>query len=193
VNVEDLKPAPYNPRKISDPKMKMLGKAMKEFGDLSGIIYNIRSNRTVGGHQRVKHLDPSWLIVKEDFTDDVGTVALGYIETPYGRWTYREVDWNEQREIAANIAANKHGGEFDFPMLKDLIVQIDDGALDLELTGFDGKDFDKTFGGGAEKIKGFDVGQIQYAIIVECSDEKEQTELLTKLEREGMKCRLLML
>lgn len=193
MNVEDLKPAPYNPRKISDPKMKMLGKAMKEFGDLSGIVYNVRSERIVGGHQRVKHLDPSWLIVKEDFIDDTGTVATGYIETPYGRWTYREVDWNEQREMAANIAANKHGGEFDFPMLKDLIVQIDDGALDLELTGFDGKDFDKTFGGGAEKIKGFDVGQIQYAIIVECSDEKEQTELLAKFEGEGMKCRLLML
>lgn len=191
--VKNLNPAPYNPRKISDSKMKMLGKAMKEFGDLSGIIFNMRTGRVVGGHQRIGHLDKNWPIVKEKLVDDNGTVAVGYIETPYGRWSYREVDWNEQREIAANIAANKHGGEFDYPMLKDLIVQIDDGSFDLELTGFDDKDFDKTFGEVAEKIKGFEVGKIQYAIVVECADEKEQSEMLTKFEGEGLKCRLLML
>jgi len=146
MKVDDLKPAPYNPRKISDPRMKMLDKSMREFGDLSGVVFNVRSEGLIGGHQRVRNFDPSWPVVKEPVQDEVGTVALGYVDTPYGRWTYREVDWDEKKEIAANIAANKHGGEFDFPKLKDLLVEIDTGDLDMELVGFDQPELNDIFG-----------------------------------------------
>ena len=134
--VKDLTPSPYNPRKITDKQLSMLAKSMKEFGDLSGIVMNIKTGRLIGGHQRVKQLDPSWKIVKTPHKDKVGTVALGYIETPWGRWQYREVDWPEKKEISANIAANQHGGDFDMPKLKDLIIQLDTGDTDMELTGF---------------------------------------------------------
>ena len=110
---------------------------MREFGDLSGIVFNVRTNRLVSGHQRIKKLDPSWKIVKDPVTDNLRTVALGHIATPFGRWQYREVDWEEKKELAANIAANKHGGEWDYPLLKDILVSLDDGAFDLGLTGFD--------------------------------------------------------
>ena len=145
MRVKDLKAADYNPRKITDEKLKMLGKAMKEFGDLSGIVVNIRTGNMVGGHQRVKHLDPAWEITKKKAKDKVGTTAEGFIETPFGKWSYREVDWTKSKEMAANIAANKHGGEFDFPKLKDLIVELDDGAMDIELTGFDETDLSEMF------------------------------------------------
>jgi ParB-like chromosome segregation protein Spo0J len=36
MRVKDLKPSKFNPRKISDKKLSVLGKSMKEFGDLSG-------------------------------------------------------------------------------------------------------------------------------------------------------------
>lgn len=134
--ISDLTPAPYNPRTISDKQLSMLKKSMQEFGDLSGIVKNIKSGHLVGGHQRVKNLDPSWQIVKEPHADKLGTVALGYIETPYGRWQYREVDWSEKKEAAANIAANQQGGEFDMPKLKDIIINLDDGSMDMELLGF---------------------------------------------------------
>ncbi len=62
MQVKDLKAFPRNPRKITDKKLDMLGKAMREFGDLSGVIYNTRTGHLVGGHQRIKHLDPSWEI-----------------------------------------------------------------------------------------------------------------------------------
>jgi hypothetical protein len=109
---------------------------MLEFGDLSGIVKNIRTGNLIGGHQRVKNLYPSWVIVKQSHTDKVGTVALGFIETPFGRWQYREVDWPEKKEAAANIAANQHGGEFDMPKLKDIIINLDTGDMDMELLGF---------------------------------------------------------
>ena len=130
LKVKDLSPAPYNPRKISDKRLDMLGKSMQEFGDLSGIVFNRLSGKLIGGHQRIKHLRPEWEIEKLDSEN-------GFIITPDGKWTYREVEWDEKKEIAANIAANKHGGEFDIPLLKDLLVELDDGMFNMELTGFD--------------------------------------------------------
>ncbi len=134
--VGSLTQSPYNPRKITDKQLSMLKKSMLEFGDLSGIVKNIRTGHLVGGHQRIKNLDPSWPIVSEPHSDKTGTVALGYIETPSGRWQYREVDWPEKEEAAANIAANQHGGEFDLPKLREIIIELDDGAFDTELFGF---------------------------------------------------------
>jgi DNA modification methylase len=43
---------------------------------------------------------------------------------------------DEQKEKAANIALNKLSGEFDMPMLKDILEEIDTGDLDMEITGF---------------------------------------------------------
>ena len=114
----------------------MLEKSMGKFGDLGPVTVNVKTGNLISGHQRLKHLDPSWPITKEEHKDTVGTVAIGHIETPSGRWQYREVSWPEKKELAANIAANKHGGEWDFPKLKDIIVDLDDGDFDMDLLGF---------------------------------------------------------
>jgi hypothetical protein len=134
--VGTLTPAPYNPRKITDKQLAMLKKSMSEFGDLSGIVKNVRTGNLIGGHQRIKNLDPSWPIISAPHTDPTGTVAIGYVETPWGQWAYREVNWPAKKEAAANIAANKQGGEFDLPLLKEIILTLDDGAFDLDLIGF---------------------------------------------------------
>jgi hypothetical protein len=122
----------------------MLQKSMAEFGDLSGIIFNRRTGRLIGGHQRIKQLDPNWEITTSPHTDNVGTTALGYIETPSGRWTYREVDWDEPREKQANIAANQHGGDFDPALLGQLLesIKLDVPDLDPDLLGFTAKDLE---------------------------------------------------
>jgi hypothetical protein len=89
----------------------------------------------VGGHQRLKHLDPSWPIVKRPHSDRVGTKAAGYVQTPFGRFTYREVDWPKHKEMAANLAANKISGEWDneklAPILQELVT-----LPEFDLTGF---------------------------------------------------------
>lgn len=136
-SIADLRPAGYNPRVISAEQQKVLQKSMKEYGDIGGIVFNVKTGRTVGGHQRIKQLDPSWAIVKEAHTDDTGTVAVGYIDTPHGRFNYREVSWTEAKEKGANIAANKMGGMFDDEMLAALLQDLNDTGYDMELTGFD--------------------------------------------------------
>jgi 3'-phosphoadenosine 5'-phosphosulfate sulfotransferase (PAPS reductase)/FAD synthetase len=135
--VQDLAPAEYNPRKISEKQLAALKKAMVEFGDLSGIVINVRTGNMVGGHQRIKNLEPDWPIEKRPVNDSTGTVATGYIETPTGRWSYREVDWELGKEKAANIAANKHGGEWDLPKLDMALLELIEFDIDIELTGFD--------------------------------------------------------
>lgn len=142
----DLRPAGYNPRTISPEKLEMLRKAMAEYGDLGGIVFNIRTGRTVGGHQRIKNFDPTWPITKQPHTDKTGTVAVGHIETPEGRWSYREVDWPESKEKAANIAANKHGGDWDDDLLTQLLSELYQGGLDMDLVGFDAAELEELLG-----------------------------------------------
>jgi len=196
MKIKDLKPASYNPRKITEKQLGMLKKSMAEFGDLSGIVVNVKTGNLVGGHQRVKNLDQSWPIVKQSHKDKTGTIALGYIETPGGRWTYREVSWTEKKEAAANIAANKHGGEFDMPKLKDIIINLDTGDMDMELLGFNSHELELMMTAvGEEKQKDTSpqIQEMKYQIIVECEGESEQINLLQKFDKEGLKCHALIL
>lgn len=190
--VKDLRPAAYNPRKISPKALESLGKAMREYGDLSGIVFNQKTGNVVGGHQRIKHLDPSWEIKKSPAKDSTGTIAIGYIETPMGRWQYREVDWDESKEKAANVAANKHGGEWDLPLLKEILIGLDDGNFDLTLTGFDEKEL-KNLIDYENKNEGIDAGKTLFEIIISCENEVEQEKNFNKLQSEGYVCRILTL
>lgn len=142
----DLQPADYNPRKITDKQSKMLKRSMDEFGDLSGIVVNIQTGNIVGGNQRHSQMPSDAVITKKPYKDKTGTVAIGHIDINGVRWNYREVDWVLKRELAANVAANKHGGSWDIPGLKAVIADIDDGALDLDLIGFDEEELADLFG-----------------------------------------------
>lgn len=140
MKIKDLKANPKNPRTISDEKLAMLKKAIAEFGDLSGIIFNRKTKRLVGGHQRTKNFPPDAAIeitTKFKKPTKVGTVALGYVLVNGERHNYREVEWDEIREKAANIAANKGAGEWDLSALSDWLKEIDEFGFDLSLTMFD--------------------------------------------------------
>ena len=46
--------APYNPRTIEDHDLEALRRSLRYFGTVEPIVVNKRSERIVGGHQRVK-------------------------------------------------------------------------------------------------------------------------------------------
>jgi len=105
--VEDLKGAPYNPRTISEEALEGLKASLAEFGDISGLVWNRRTGRLVAGHQRVRAL-------RERYGDGLRIIE-GSVVTPAGeRFPIRVVDWPEEREKAANLAANSPllAGEF---------------------------------------------------------------------------------
>ena len=128
--LSDLNPHPGNPRKITDEALLKLKKSLAEFGDLSGIIYNRTTNRLIGGHQRLKVLPPDIDIQIEDGANH-GHFFLGN-----DKFLVRFVDWDETKEKAANIAANQHGGEWEYPLLCNWINELDSANIDMDLLGF---------------------------------------------------------
>lgn len=123
MNIADMTPAYYNPRQDlqpGDPEYEKLKRSLEEFGYVDPIIYNKRTGFIVGGHQRYK-------VMKD----------LGYKKIQVS-----VIDISEDKEKALNVALNKISGEFDMPLLKDVLEDIQKMDLDIELTGFDLEEID---------------------------------------------------
>lgn len=141
--VKDLTGAEYNPRQITDEQLESLSRSLKEFGDLSGVVFNANTGNLVGGHQRIKALDPSWKIEKKAVNDNLGTTFEGSIITDFGKLSYRQVDWSLEKEKLANISANKNGGEWDYLKLQELVKELDSLDSDLALSGFNDQELNE--------------------------------------------------
>ena len=112
VKMEQLKPAPYNPRYMTDEELQRLKESIKTFGLVDPLIWNKRTGHVVGGNQRLK-------VLKE----------LGYAEVDVV-----VVDIDEETEKALNIALNKHAGHFDLDKLSEVLTEIN---FDPAVLGFD--------------------------------------------------------
>lgn len=110
MSIEQLQPAPYNPRKISDKALDGLTSSIDRFGLVQPIIWNRRTKRVVGGHQRLKVLQAQ----KETETDVV------------------VVDLPDSEEKALNIALNNHHicGEWTEDVEK-LLAEIRESTPDV--------------------------------------------------------------
>jgi DNA modification methylase len=115
VAIKQLKPAAYNPRKISDKSFADLLESLRRYEMVDPLIVNSseeRKNIIIGGHQRYR-------AAKE----------LGYTTVPV---VY--VELNEARERELNLRLNRNTGEFDLELLKDFDIDL---LLDV---GFDDSD-----------------------------------------------------
>lgn len=124
IPVDQINPAPYNPRKDlkpGDPEYEKLKRSIEEFGFVEPLVWNRRTGNLVGGHQRLK------VLLEQGVTEVECSV----------------VDLDETKEKALNIALNKIEGDWDMPKLKDLLEELDTGEFDIELTGFDIDEIEK--------------------------------------------------
>lgn len=138
MQLKDLKSNPKNPRKIGEKRLKALQKSLLKFGDLSGIVYNIRTKALVSGHQRKKSLPPDAKVkieVEHDKPTRCYTVREGFIMIEGERFKYREVDAPPEWEAEAILAANKHGGLWDNELLR--VHFLENPKLNIELAGFE--------------------------------------------------------
>ena len=151
-----LKAAKYNPRKDlkpGDPEYEKLRRSIEEFGYVEPVIWNERTGNIVGGHQRYKIL-----------------TALGHREIECV-----VVDLDEKREMALNVALNKISGEFDIPLLTDLLRDLGADGFDVSLTGFDAVEMNELF---SEKS----AGKVQEDNF---DAEKAASEIETPVSRRG--------
>lgn len=124
IALQDLKPAPYNPRvslKAGMPGYDRLARSLEEFDLVQPIVWNEQTGHVVSGHQRLQILKDRGIT-----ETDVVVVSLPL-----------------EREKALNVTLNNSqvGGDWDAEKLVDLIAELD--ALphfDATLTGFDPED-----------------------------------------------------
>jgi hypothetical protein len=109
--------AEYNPRVISERMLDSLARGIEEFGFLLPAVINTRTNRLVGGHQRVK-----------------ASQKLGLTEVPV-----HVVDLPEDKEKLLNLALNRIEGKWDYALLEESLTSVAEENL-LTLTGFNESD-----------------------------------------------------
>ena len=125
-NVKDLLPADYNPRKDlkpGDPEYEKLKRSIEQFGYVEPVIWNEKTGRVVGGHQRLKVLT------------DMGITEVDVVV----------VDMDTEKEQALNIALNKISGEWDTEKLALVIADLQGTDFDVSLTGFDPEELEDLF------------------------------------------------
>lgn len=144
-SVKSINSTPYNPRKPwADGQGDVFRRSLLEFGDLGGVVLNVRSGHLVGGNKRVevfREAEGAKIVKTSQSPDNQGTVAFGYVVINGSRFSYREVDWPDAKEKAANLAANKWSAEWQFEDASKLLQELNDN-FDLTLTGFQKHELD---------------------------------------------------
>ena len=114
IEISKVKPAKYNPRKISPQDFNNLKKSLKEYGCVRPLVINKKTGVLVSGHQTL------------NAAKEIGLTTLPYVY----------VDLDEEKEKKLNIALNKISGVWDYEKLNEIIRSLDN----IELTGFSAKE-----------------------------------------------------
>ena len=120
VPVGKLKAYPRNNKKHGEAQLELLCKAIKAQGWRAPVTVSNQTGYIVRGHARLE-----------------AAKRLGLNAVP--------VDWqnyaSEEAERADRIADNRLAelAEWDMPALKEELLELDSGALDMDLTGYDEK------------------------------------------------------
>lgn len=126
IAIDKLIPADYNPRKDLKPgdvEYEKLKRSIEQFGYVEPVIWNKKTGRVIGGHQRLKVLI------------DLGIKEVECVVVEFG----------EEKEKALNVALNKISGEWDKDKLVLLIEDLQGSDFDISLIGFDPAELDDLF------------------------------------------------
>ena len=115
ISIGDLRPNPFNPRRISDAELEALTRSLREFGLVDPIIARREDRAVVGGHQRLR-----------------AARRLGLATVPVVF-----VDLSPEQAKVLNLALNKISGDWDQELLARLLAELNDAPhVDLSLSGF---------------------------------------------------------
>ncbi len=157
VDIDELVPADYNPRFMTEEDRQDIKKSLTLFGFVDPVIVNrhpSRYNVIVGGHQRTT-------IAKEE---------LNYTKVPCV-FVYLELD----KEKELNVRLNKNTGRFDTNKLslhftKDFLKEI----------GFKEKELDFFLSDFEKKFNSFNDANAQMAIVPKFSEKYDAVIIVSK-------------
>jgi len=168
VKISEIKLNPDNPRTISNKDMELLIKSLKEFPEMLHLREIVVDENMVvlGGNMRLLALQ------KMGASDCQIRMVSGL--TP-----------EQKREFV--IKDNSNFGRYDFDSLANewSDLPLADWGVDLPDDWI--KNNEKT----NQNIN--EIYELKYNVIVECDNEAQQKELLTRFEEEGLICRALIL
>jgi DNA modification methylase len=115
VPIDQLRPDPANPRRISEEELDSLERSIRQFGFVQPVLARREDSTVIGGHQRL-----------------LAARRLGYTSVPV---TWLDLSIEQARLL--NLALNKIGGSFDDQLLARLLADLQASPdIDLSLSGF---------------------------------------------------------
>lgn len=123
IAVDDLVPFEGNPRKITPRGLEKLQISVESFGFISPIIAQKGTNMVISGHQRLEAAKAAGL-------PEVAVVL---------------VNFDYETAMAYNIADNRlnEETEWNYDALANMFEELDTGAFDLTITGFDENELER--------------------------------------------------
>lgn len=172
--IAELKPAPYNPRRVlksGSAAYRKLAASLREFGLVEPLIWNETSGHVVGGHARLRILNEI----------DVAEVPVSVVHlTP-------------EREKALNIVLNNREAQsrFDPVRLTDLLEELED-LPELELSGFEHSDLAACRLEPLPELRPLEeTGLVEVTLISDSATFERLSERLDSLIREfDLKCHI---
>ena len=115
VPIDQLRPDPANPRRISDEELDALERSLRQFGFVQPVLARKEDGVVIGGHQRL-----------------VAARRLGLKAVPV---TYLDLSVEQARLL--NLALNRISGSWDEQLLARLMADLQASPdVDLALSGF---------------------------------------------------------
>jgi DNA modification methylase len=116
ISIDQLRPDPANPRRISDEELDALERSIRQFGFVEPVIARREDSTIIGGHQRL-----------------LAARRLGLTTVPV-IW----LDLGAEQARLLGLALNKISGSWDDALLARLLADLQATPdLDLSLSGFD--------------------------------------------------------
>ncbi|MPZ49033.1 MAG: DNA methylase [Dehalococcoidia bacterium] len=115
VPIDELRPDPANPRRISDDQLDALTRSLHEYGFIQPVLARSEDKTVIGGHQRL-----------------LAARRLGYKTVPT---IFLDITLEQARLL--NVGLNKISGDWDKELLARLLADLKPiESIDLSLSGF---------------------------------------------------------
>jgi hypothetical protein len=172
--IDRLKPYARNSRTHSAEQIAKIARSIEIFGFTNPILATA-DGTIIAGHGRT-------LAAKSIGIETVPVIVCA--------------GWSADQVKAYVIADNKLALDagWDEAMLKIELGDLTQAGFELELTGFGEEDLNQLFGNVAEAVQpktGQQLTGLTFSVVVRCTDEAHQGELLAQFEEQGLKCEAL--